>query len=202
MFRSKKLAFVAAGAVAALALGSFAFAAIPDGGGVIHACYKKDTGAVRVTDTDTNLPKGCTSKETALDWNQRGPSNAYVSGWGSQTVPANVWTQVVSRTLPPGKYVVSAKVMVEAKNLNTPPTIVMCGLDASTANASSLDYARGTVSSNASGDVMVATLGLVNSNTHMLMNAGGTVSVSCQAPQAIFAHEAQITAIQVGEIDF
>ena len=85
MFRSKKIAVLVAGAVAALALGSFAFAAIPDGGGVIHGCYKNDTGAMRVTDSDTNLPKGCNSKETALNWNQqgpkgdRGPSNAYAS---------------------------------------------------------------------------------------------------------------------------
>ena len=93
MFRSKKLAFVAAGAVAALALGSFAFAAIPDGGGVIHACYKKDTGVLRVTDTATNVPKGCTTKETALDWNQQGPSNAFALDWGTEVIPANTLTR-------------------------------------------------------------------------------------------------------------
>src|SRR5438045_9461211 len=76
MFRSKKIAVLAAGAVAALALGSFAFAAIPDGNGVIHACFNKSSGAVRVTDTATNLPQGCPSKKAALTWNKQGPKGA------------------------------------------------------------------------------------------------------------------------------
>ena len=50
----KKLTIVLAGAVAALAVGSLAFAAIPDVNGVIHGCYDKQSGLMRVTDTDTN----------------------------------------------------------------------------------------------------------------------------------------------------
>ena len=52
--------------VAALALvGGTAYATIPDGGGVIHGCYSRSGGALRVVDsTVTN----CKSGETALQW--------------------------------------------------------------------------------------------------------------------------------------
>lgn len=40
---------------------------------VIHACFDKATGALRYTNPTTNIPKGCTTKEAALDWNQIGP---------------------------------------------------------------------------------------------------------------------------------
>ena len=62
-----------AGAVAALAVGSIAVAAIPDGNGVIHGCYDKTSGLVRVTDSATGKPKGCSSSESGLTWNQQGP---------------------------------------------------------------------------------------------------------------------------------
>jgi hypothetical protein len=65
----------AAVAVAALAAGA-AYAAIPDGSGIIHGCYEKKTGELRVTDPETGTPKPCTTKELALDWNQQGPAGA------------------------------------------------------------------------------------------------------------------------------
>ena len=67
----RKLALAVTGA-ATLAVGSIALAAIPDGGGVVHGCYDKGSGQLRVTDTQTNLPKSCTVKEAPLDWNLRG----------------------------------------------------------------------------------------------------------------------------------
>jgi hypothetical protein len=74
MFRSKKIAVLVASAVAALALGSLAFAAIPDAGGVIHSCYKKiapNQGTLRLIDTAKS--DACTNNETSLNWNQQGP---------------------------------------------------------------------------------------------------------------------------------
>ena len=71
MSKSKLAAVVVA--IAAVAAGSAAFAAIPDGGGLIHGCYDKQSGQLRVTDTATNQPKTCTNKELALNWNQQGP---------------------------------------------------------------------------------------------------------------------------------
>jgi hypothetical protein len=71
-FKKKLLA----GAAAALAVvsGSAAYAAIPDGSGVIHACYKSSNpnqGTLHVIDTTKG--QKCTVGESAIDWNQKGP---------------------------------------------------------------------------------------------------------------------------------
>ena len=80
-----KLALVLS-AFAALALGSFAWAAIPDGSGTIHACYDKTSGALRVYDRETGTPKICTVKETALDWYKGSPaSDNYIARFGTDT---------------------------------------------------------------------------------------------------------------------
>jgi hypothetical protein len=61
-------------AVAALAaVGGIAYATIPGPDGVVHACYKKSGGALRVIDASVT---NCSSGETALDWNQTGPPGA------------------------------------------------------------------------------------------------------------------------------
>lgn len=54
----------------ALAVG-IALASIPDAAGVIHGCYSKDLGILRVIDTAKG--QSCRKWETALDWNQQGP---------------------------------------------------------------------------------------------------------------------------------
>jgi hypothetical protein len=59
-----------------LAMGGFAFAAIPDRHGVIHACYKKKKGSLRVVSSS----RKCTRRERALAWNKRGPSSRGGSG--------------------------------------------------------------------------------------------------------------------------
>ena len=63
-------------AIAALLVAStgMAAAAIPDSDGVIHACLNNRTGAVRIIDTEAPVSATCTSKETALSWNQTGPA--------------------------------------------------------------------------------------------------------------------------------
>src|SRR5713226_9013862 len=50
-----------------LVAGAVAFADIPDGS-VVHACYEKATGRVRVVDN-----KGCQDAERKITWNERGP---------------------------------------------------------------------------------------------------------------------------------
>jgi len=123
---------VVAAAIAATA----AFAAIPDGGGVIHGCYVQATGTLRVTDTQTNVPKACTSKETALDWNQQGPqglqgtpgkdgakgdpgpSDGYITRPPAKIV-GNGGT-VASLYLPAGNYLLSARFQGDSYFANTP----------------------------------------------------------------------------------
>jgi hypothetical protein len=73
MSKFKLTAIVAV--VVAVAAGSAAYAAIPDGNGVIHACYWKGGGGqIRMIDTDAG--QKCLATENALDWNQPGPQGA------------------------------------------------------------------------------------------------------------------------------
>ncbi len=61
--------------VLALAVGGTVFgiacavqASIPDANGVIHGCYKTNTGSLRVID---NAGSSCAASETPLNWSQR-----------------------------------------------------------------------------------------------------------------------------------
>jgi hypothetical protein len=65
--RSARLWIVTGAVVAASA--AAAYATIPDSGGVIHGCYAKSGGTIRVIDASVT---GCKSTETSLDWNQQG----------------------------------------------------------------------------------------------------------------------------------
>jgi len=72
--RVLRCALVAGAAVlAASAAAGIAYASIPDGAGVIHSCYQKNGGNLRVIDSATDR---CRPSEVALDWNQTGPSGA------------------------------------------------------------------------------------------------------------------------------
>jgi len=69
MYLSKKLVALVVVIVGVVA-GSAAFAAIPGAGGVIHSCYTKSGGSMRVIDASVT---NCKSTETSLDWNIIGP---------------------------------------------------------------------------------------------------------------------------------
>lgn len=59
------IAMLAAGAVAA----GTAFATIPDSTGMIHACFTKSGGTLRVIDASVT---SCKASETSLEWNVQG----------------------------------------------------------------------------------------------------------------------------------
>jgi hypothetical protein len=71
-FMRKPIAVAAAAAAVFLAAG-VAYAAIPDGNGVIHGCYLKTNGRLRVIDTDNNTKPCESKKEIPLSWSQSGP---------------------------------------------------------------------------------------------------------------------------------
>jgi hypothetical protein len=60
-----RLAAAMLGALAATAVGSIAWAGIPDNEGVIHGCYKNANGALRVIDIDAG--GACSQSETAIE---------------------------------------------------------------------------------------------------------------------------------------
>ena len=55
-------------AIAAFAVAGVALATIPDSNGVIHGCYMKNGGTLRLVDDSSQ----CKSNETTLDWNKQG----------------------------------------------------------------------------------------------------------------------------------
>jgi hypothetical protein len=67
IIRSTKF-WLVAGVVTAASAGA-AYATIPGGDGVIHACYAKSGGTLRVIDASVT---NCKSGETALNWSQQG----------------------------------------------------------------------------------------------------------------------------------
>jgi hypothetical protein len=62
---------LAALTVAAISAGGIAYAAIPDGTGLIHGCRAEPGGALRVIDSEQG--EACRPNETELTWNQTGP---------------------------------------------------------------------------------------------------------------------------------
>jgi hypothetical protein len=73
-FKRPSPAMLVALAALVVALGGTAIAAIPGGDGVIDGCYKTSGGALRVIDKGSGA--SCTATETAISFNQRGPTGA------------------------------------------------------------------------------------------------------------------------------
>jgi hypothetical protein len=99
--KMRRLLFLGATIVvlAGLAAAGTAIATIPDSGGVIHGCYLKKTGALRVIDEGQQ----CTKLEHQVDWSQEGPQGLQ----GPQGLPgitniADVYARVAKVTTPPG----------------------------------------------------------------------------------------------------
>jgi hypothetical protein len=105
MLSTRRARFAAAVvAVAAVAGAGIAWSAIPGSDGVIHACYKDGTGALRVVDD----PGACRAHETALDLG--GPSHGYaVANPGDVTFSAPTSVSVLKLGLPAGTFLVHAK---------------------------------------------------------------------------------------------
>ncbi len=141
-------ALVALVIVGALVVGGIAYATIPDGTGVIHGCYLKGLGTLRVI--DTGKAQTCSGFETPLNWNQTGqqgpqgpqgpqgqqgpagppgPSDVWsVDGYGSQkNLPISTWVSLATTsTLPAGSYIVQGE--AEAENIQSLDTAYACDL--------------------------------------------------------------------------
>jgi hypothetical protein len=94
---------VLAGAAALLAAGGIAYATIPDSNGVIHACYQKSVGNLRVIDpsSDSCRPSEVPRGAARLGPNRpagSGPAHSYATSAGRTHVAleASGFTQVTS----------------------------------------------------------------------------------------------------------
>jgi len=138
---------------ALLVAGGIAYATIPDGGGVIHGCYQKNQGTLRVIDTDTS--QTCSSSESPLTWSKTGPQGQQgiqgpkgdtgptgpsdvwsVDGYQApfkNLAPAQTWVNLATTsTLPAGSYSVQAE--AEANSTLSIPTDYSCDLVDSSTN--------------------------------------------------------------------
>jgi hypothetical protein len=96
LFRlTRKRVALIVGSVTLLTASGIAYATIPDTSGVIHGCYVRSTGALKVIDT----AKGqvCNSEQQALNWNQAGPVGARgETGPRGPSGSAKAWAYVAS----------------------------------------------------------------------------------------------------------
>jgi len=67
----RKIGLIALVVVGGVLIGGAAYATIPDASGVIHGCYARSGGALRVIDDGVI---NCSKSETSLNWNVKGPA--------------------------------------------------------------------------------------------------------------------------------
>ena len=148
-----------------------------------------------ITSADFNaasLPAG--PKGDKGDTGATGPSDVYTKVVNSHQIGTS-YTEIATLTLQPGQYLVTAKLFTTTNGSNIPSTIVECMLAVGAGGGTSYDHAQGTISSNASGPVLVAPMSLANTYP-----SADTATVYCQSPVAALAAWVRITAIKVGAL--
>ena len=107
----RRIAMVLA-ALLVLGTGAVALAAIPSADGTIHGCRDNRTGAVRVIDAEAG--QQCSSRETALTWNQTGPAGppglagVHVLDVAIRNADGNAYPNVGTLQCPTGEVALSA----------------------------------------------------------------------------------------------
>ncbi len=209
-----KPALVALVIAGALLAGGIAYATIPDGSGVIHGCYLKGLGTLRVI--DTGKAQTCSSFETPLTWSQTGPPGAQgpqgsqgpqgQQGPAGPTGPSDVWsvdgygagnknvgmapseeTLATTATLPAGSYSVQAETSLENNTSNAMDYV--CDIVDSEANT--YGEARTTTSRWATLPVQAV----------VTLASPDTISFECTATGALSeAFNWQLSAIEIGTV--
>lgn len=179
--------------LAAGAAGGIAYASIPDPAGVIHGCYQKSNGSLRVIDTQAGGT--CGSAENPLNWNQtgpagpRGPSDAYLAADGGKPISLT-GTTLVSLTLPAGNYTLIAKTGVYSL---TNADIVDCLLQAGTSTLDEDEVRVDGLSTTNDDNEFIDLIGVVS------LAATGTVSVVCTSSSSA-SENTQLLATQVATL--
>lgn len=174
---------------AVLVLGIIAYASIPDANGVIHGCYKKSGGTLRVIDDATSQ---CDSRaETAIQWSQTGPqgpqgptgpqgpagySLATSATSEGVTLPPRQFTQIQSKDLPAGNWVISANAIIAYDGATAVPNLFLTSCELRS-GSTVVGYASDWGSESAI-QLVAKTLPL---NGIATLSEPGTVSVWCYA---------------------
>lgn len=173
-----------------LAMGGGAYAAvssIPGAGGVIHGCYQKRGGNLRLVSAGHH----CSKSEKAISFNQRGPSDVYQASDNTPSEPLTLTLPV-----PAGSYAVVAKAVAAADpTTGSDPGGAACIL--STIGGGSDD----DFSVNVLPPDGVATFANTIASTFL---APGTIQLQCSGSGATSAtrgfYQARIVATKVGTI--
>jgi len=209
--RLQRVPIVASAVIAVF--GIIAFASIPDPDGVIHGCYKKSGGTLRVIDDTTSQ---CDSRaETPIQWNQTGPQGpqgltgpqgpagySLATGATSEgvTLPPGQFTQIVSKDLPAGNWVISANAIVAYDGATAVPNLFLTSCQLRSGGAV-IGFASDWGSEGAI-HLVARTLPL---NGIATLSESGTVSVWCYATlgEGISFNgrsSSEMTIIQVGNV--
>jgi hypothetical protein len=212
--------------LALAALGGVAWAAIPGPEGIIHGCYAKHGGRLRVIDPAHGR---CGRREAPLNWSEtgppgprggkgatgakgatgpkgstgpagpQGPSNAFTaSQTGVLALAPSSSRTVLTLNLPAGRYVLSASVRIaDEAGASEPAQQATCTVKGAGSPAAEAS-ATATIPY-ASGLTAAETLPLEDAFS---LTAVATVELSCveQSAGATSASEARIEAIQVASL--
>jgi hypothetical protein len=188
-------------ACTALLLGAGGLAFASSGGGVIHGCVSKATGALRIANR-------CKKKhERAISWNAQGPrglqgiqgppgpSSAFsgsIAGPVTITSSVTPGDKVGHLNLQPGSYVIFAKAWIENQSSSF-ATTAGCELDAGT--DSDIDFIK-------LEPTTAVFRGVIALNVAHTFTSAGTAQLSCFTGSGVTvtANNAVVTAIQVGSL--
>ena len=211
--RGRRLSLVGLVLGVGVAVGGIAYASIPDSNGVIHGCYVKTSGKLRVIDSGG---KGCDPSEKPLNWSQTGPTGLTgptgSTGATGATGPSDGWDGLPSGTVPtggsfvtltggatgitPGSYLTSGHVVWAP--LAAGDASLQCFLSTSGGSATVSSLAgRGNGNASAAGG------GSLPLDGKMVVTAGPlTLSVQCREVSGTGSVnvEAEVHAIRVGTL--
>jgi hypothetical protein len=110
---------------AGLAATAVALATIPDSSGVIHGCYTKGSGALRVIDDSVT---SCKPSETSLDWNAAGqPGPPGISGLEVVSADSAFTSEIQSlatAVCPTGKTAIGGGGVARSEHIDTPFALI------------------------------------------------------------------------------
>jgi hypothetical protein len=206
---SHRSRLVAAGLVlGGVVSGGLLFATIPDQAGVLHGCYSRSGGTVRVIDNSVTT---CKASETALRWNvtgpkgdegvpgtpgapgspgDRGPSDAYVvdrnGNFSATSLNGATFINLVSMSLPAGSFVVNATGLVTGDDTFG---VAQCAIRSP---AGALGHA---VQQTVGG--APTSFGTISVTAAFTLAVPDEVSLACRGSSSIQTQPSTMTAIQV-----
>jgi hypothetical protein len=186
-----------------LIAGSVVLATIPDASGVIHGCYQRPEGSVRIIDDSET---SCRPSESPVSWSVQGPrgltgapgptgpSNAFLKdqrgSFSSQLINSPSFVNIVTLSLPAGSYVVNATAaLVGGATFVT----AQCAINRAS-GAGLSDDLQATLGGSANS------FGVIPLTAAFTLTAADNVSLACRSNGNVSTQPSTIAAIQVATL--